>query len=195
MSFSKPPLKGIVKEIKQYEYHHHKTVIFFLVTAAAILVLDPQYFNIILGLIRNSGNYGLIGVAIAGFFFAYGLTVPVAAVALYAFGSVYNPFLVAAIAAASATAGDFIIFKIAKLRFAKHIEKLKRRGLLRRYSKWIHRFAPILAGFIIASPLPDELAAIFLGSLRFTEKQFVIFVYGAEFIGILIIASTGMALI
>ena len=190
-----PLLKGLFGGVKKYEYKHHKTVIFFLIVLLSIFVLDPKYFNTLLELIKTSGNYGLIGVAIAGFFFAYGLTIPIATVALYAFGGIYNPFLVALIAAATATAGDFIIFKIAKLRFAKHIEKFERKGMLRKYSKWIHRLAPILAGLIIASPLPDELAALFLGSLKFTEKQFVIFVYAAEFIGILLIASAGAALI
>jgi len=190
-----PPFKGIAKEVKQYEYKHHKTFMFLVITLFAILVLDPKYFNLLVETIKNGGSYGLVGVAIAGFFFAYGLTIPIATVALYAFGNVYNPFLVAAIAAAGATAGDFIIFKIAKLRFAKDIQKLERKGLLRKYSKWVHRLAPILAGLVIASPLPDELAAIFLGSLKFTEKQFVIFVYAAEFIGIFIIASAGAALI
>ncbi len=190
-----PVLKGITKELKQYEYTHHKTVMFFLIVFLSIIVLDPKYFNIIIELIKNSGNYGLIGVAIAGFFFAYGLTIPIATVALYAFGGVYNPFVVAALAAATATIGDFIIFKIAKLRFAKRIQKFERQGLLRKYSKWVHRFAPILAGIIIASPLPDELAALFLGSLKFTERQFIIFVYAAEFIGIFLIASAGSALI
>ncbi len=182
---------------KKYEARWERVIFLTAAVLVAIVITNPIYFGALESLIVGSGNWGYLGAAVAGFFFAYGLTIPIATVVLYALGGTLNPLLVALVAASTATAGDFIIFEISKQRLARHIVHLKRSGYIAKYAKrwgkWVHRAAPLVAGFIIASPLPDELAALFLGSLRFTERQFVAFVWAAEFVGILVIVVLGSA--
>lgn len=182
---------GTVKTIKGYEMKYENLLLLLISCIVVYMILTPPYLQVLEKAIRASGQYGYFGVLIAGSFFAYGITSPIAAAVLIAFGSSLNPILIAAIGAAGATFSDFIIFKFAKRKLSAEIERLKRRGMLKKYSKTIQHFAPLIAGFIIGSPLPDELAAGFLGAIKFSNKKFILFIYAAEFIGILALALIG----
>jgi hypothetical protein len=48
---------------------------------------------------------------------------------------------------------------------------------------------PVIAGLIIASPLPDELAVAIFGAVKYDVKKFLLFSYCFSFLGILAITS------
>jgi len=50
---------------------------------------------------------------------------------------------------------------------------------------------PVIAGLIIASPLPDEIGVALFGASKFEPKKFVFISYFLNFLGILIITSLG----
>ncbi len=53
---------------------------------------------------------------------------------------------------------------------------------------------PVIAGFIIGSPLPDEWAAVLLGAAKYGKKQFMIHAFSFNVVGIHIIAAIGSVL-
>jgi hypothetical protein len=56
---------------------------------------------------------------------------------------------------------------------------------------FLKKISPLIAGFIIASPLPDELAAVLLGSENYDYKKFLILAFVFNFLGILFIVGLG----
>lgn len=183
--------KNLFKEIKYEEIKYENLLLLLLVLLIVYFLITPKYFQMLQNIIESFGTYGYLGVFASGFFFTFAFTVPIATVVLIAFGSVLNPFLIALIGAAGATISDFIIFKISKRKLSREIEKLERKGFLKKHSKLVQHLAPLIAGFIIASPLPDEIGAAILGSMKFSDKKFIVFIFIVEFIGIFALATIG----
>lgn len=183
--------KSIIKEIKYEELKYENLLLLLIALLIVYFLITPKYFQILQNIIESFGGYGYLGVFAAGFFFTYAFTVPIATVVLIAFGSVLNPFLIALTGAAGATVSDFIIFKLSKRKLSGEIEKLEKRGFLKKHSKLVQHLAPLIAGFIIASPLPDEIGAAILGSMKFSDKKFIVFIFLVEFIGIFTLATVG----
>ena len=181
----------IAAGIKKYGIKYENLILLLASLTAALVILSPIYFRALESFILSFGEYGYLGVAVVGFFFAYGITTPIAMVGLAAFGSVLDPLFVALVGGTAAAVSDFIIYFFARRKLSATERKIEKKFLNKKYSRVWHAFAPIVAGFIIASPLPDELAAGILGALKFNKKRFLIFVWVAEVIGIFIIASVG----
>ncbi len=185
-------LKGFWKLVKKEELKYGNLLLLLVSLIVAYIVLTPSLFSVLVETIKSAHEYGLAGVFIAGLFFSYGLTTPVSIVVLYAFGSVFNPLAVAAVGAAGAAISDYIIYYFVKKNFSREFNTgLKKFGKL---SKYLHYLAPVIAGLIIASPLPDELGAAFLGAVKFEKRRFFIFAYFANFFGILLLAWLGSGL-
>ncbi len=184
----------IAHGIKRYGIKYENLALLLISLTAALVILTPTYFRALESFILSFGEYGYLGAAVVGFFFAYGITTPIAMVGLAAFGSVMDPLFVALIGGTAAAISDFIIYFFARRKLSSAEKKIEKKFLSKKYSRVWHAFAPIIAGLIIASPLPDELAAGILGALRFDKKRFLIFVWVAEVIGIFIIASVGKIL-
>ncbi len=184
-------LNFIINEVKKYGIKYENLALLLISLTAALVILTPTYFRGLESFILSFGEYGYLGVAVVGFFFAYGITTPIAMVGLAALGGVLDPLFVALIGGTAAAISDFIIYFFARRKLSSVERKIEKKFLNKKYSRVWHAFAPIIAGFIIASPLPDELAAGILGALRFDKKRFLIFVWVAEVIGIFVIASIG----
>jgi hypothetical protein len=128
----------------------------------------------------------------AGLFFTSAFTTIPAIAILGEIARDGNVITVAFFGAMGAVVGDFVIFTFVRDRLAEdllHMLSAKRQERLkhlveRRLFRWI---TPLLAGAIIASPLPDELAIAVLGSSRLRTALFLPFSFVANFIGILII--------
>ncbi|MFQ5762080.1 MAG: hypothetical protein ACE5PO_03505 [Candidatus Bathyarchaeia archaeon] len=57
-----------------------------------------------------------------------------------------------------------------------------------------HRLAPLAAGLLLASPIPDEVAASLFGVIHYSTQKFLLYSYFIKFGGILLIAYAGIAL-
>src|SRR3989344_5955191 len=181
----------IASGVKKYGIKYENLLLLLASLTAALVILSPVYFRALESFILSFGEYGYLGVAVVGFFFAYGITTPIATVGLAALGGVLDPIFVGLIGGTTAAISDFIIYFFARRKLSATERKIEKKFLNKKYSRVWHAAAPIVAGFIIASPLPDELAAGILGALRFDKKRFLIFVCVGEVIGIFIIASVG----
>lgn len=142
-------------------------------------------------------SMGYLGMFILGLFFAYGFTAAPATALLLIIAKEYNILLAGLIAGLGALVADLIIFNLIRHSFADEIEKLfKEKIVVYLYHKipsFIRKYLiPATAGFIIASPLPDEIGvSLFALSRNVSTKTFLIFSYVLNTIGILVILILG----
>lgn len=147
--------------------------------------------------------YWYIGSFFAGLFFVYGFTAAPATAILLILGKSENIILVGLVAGLGALLGDFIIFRLIQHSFADEIERVTR------WQFWLHfiRFSertpekikkyvtPVLAGFIIASPLPDEIGVSLLAaSGKISTPQFAKMAYLLNTAGIFVVLIIGASI-
>ncbi len=146
-------------------------------------------------------NLEYFGVFLAGIFFAYGFTAAPATAMLLILSKGQNIFFTGFIAGLGALAGDLIIFKFIRHSFADEIKKLSEERAINDLNNKIPAtlkkyFIIVLAGFIIASPLPDEIGVSLLAASQSTisTKIFSILSYFLNTLGIFAILLIGSAI-
>jgi membrane protein DedA with SNARE-associated domain len=190
----------IINRIEEFEWKHRNLIFLLLSVIIATIILKSAFIQ---DFIKNIGIFGYLGSFIVGLFFPYGLTTVPATATFLILAKDLNPFFVALIGAIGALISDYLIFRfIGKKvivsfeeiasdipkKLENDIEKTMRRI---RKSKIFHHLMPIIAGFIIATPLPDELVGILFGSVKFDMKKFLILSLVLHFITIFVIVSIG----
>ncbi|MBI4210820.1 MAG: hypothetical protein HY544_04925 [Candidatus Diapherotrites archaeon] len=150
--------------------------------------------------IRNSlESTGYAGTFAAGLFFSYGFTAAPATAALLVLGRHQNILLASLIAGLGALIADTIIFRVVRHSFEDEVKSLSREKsvtyVIERIPKPALKYlVPMLAGFIIASPLPDEIGVILLAaSSNVSGKAFTFFSFALNTIGIFVILYIGTA--
>src|SRR3989338_2239244 len=148
-------------------------------------------------------KYWPIGAFVGGLFFVYGFTAAPATVLLLFLGRENNLLLVGLIAGLGALAGDILIFKFVRHSFADEIERIWQWKIWLWFAELTKR-APaglrkyillVFAGFIIASPLPDEIGVLLLAaSQSISLKLFSILSYLLNTAGIFVILLIGASL-
>ncbi len=189
----------------KYKWKHKNLVFIFISTAAAVYVLTtPQLASII----EQSGSLGYLGALIAGFFFSSLFTTPLAAVSLILLGKTHDPLVVGFIGAFGALAADLIIYRAARKSIDNLSEEIAELKLfverhnpvhINPQSRILHELrihlAPVIAGLIIASPLPDELAIGILSATHYDKRKMVLLSYIANFTGIVLLAYIGRSVL
>ena len=150
----------------------------------------PPFHNFLL-------TFGYLGTFLTGVLFVYGFTAAPATAILLILAKEQNIFIAAFAAGFGALLGDLIIFKFIRHTFADEFKKLSKTkmlnylnskipGLLKKY------FVLVLAGFIIASPLPDEIGVLILAASKsIPTKVFSIISFILNTAGIFVILLIG----
>ena len=193
------------KKVEKFQWKYRNIILLAISFVLAYHVLKNVH---IVSFIESLGTFGYPASFIAGLFFTYGLTTVPATAAIYNLGQNLNPFLIAFIGAFGSVISDYLIFKFVRdklsheiIALSKAINRLRKpisslileEGLLvgswRKISrsKILQTLLPIIAGFIIASPLPDELGVALFGAIKFNPKKFIFIAYLFNFVGILAI--------
>jgi len=176
---------------------HSKMLLLLLTFAAAYIIFAGRDFlplhNILLGL-------GYFGTFLTGISFAYGFTAA-PATALFLILAKEQAILLAGLAGGfGALVGDLLIFRFVRYSFAGEIEKLSKGKKARRLNEKIppsvkRYLVPVLAGFIIASPLPDEIGiSLMAASSSISTKIFSILSFALNTAGIFVILLIGNAI-
>jgi hypothetical protein len=140
------------------------------------------------------------GTFFAGMMFSYGFTTPFAVALFLILGQQQNLLLAGLIGGLGALLSDLIIFKFIRHTFDNEIKLLAHEKLILYVEHKLprvvrHYIVPIIGGFIIASPLPDELGvAILASSLHLSTKKFIVLSYLFNTIGIIIMLAIGSTL-
>jgi len=189
----KSKTKKIIKEEKKfirYEWKHYNTILFFLVL---LLTLESFLTGSLERFLQNLGKYEYIGAIFAGFFYTYGITSPFSVAAFFILADMLDIWLLAFLGALSSIVSEFIIYDFTRIETKKLLKSQKIRGWKIPKLKYtsLKKLSLIIAGLIIASPLPDELAAVLLGSENYDYKKFLVLAFIFNFLGILFIVGLG----
>lgn len=161
-----------------------------LLIGSVILAICLAYSGYFKLFINSFGHLKIIGVFITGIFFGYAFTVAPASIVLMQFTNYYNPLIISSIGALGTMIGDLLIFNVIKNHLPKELENLAKKSKIRKFKKtklgWL---IPVIAGFIIASPLPDEIGISLLGIAKYETKKFMVLSFALNFIGILILTT------
>lgn len=184
------------RDFLDFKFKYKNLVFLFISFILAYFLLKSEFLE---NVIEQAGSYGYVGVLFIGMFFSYGLTTPIALAVFYKMGAFYNPFILAAIGAVGAIISDYLIFKLVKdvlwdeiILFMKENKiKFPRLKKFLTKNKWGSYVLPMIAGFIIASPLPDELGAALFAMIKFDIKKFIFIAYFLNFSGLLVTAYLG----
>ena len=145
-------------------------------------------------------SLGYIGTFLAGAMFAYGFTAAPATAIFLILAKEQNILLAGFIGGFGALIGDLIIFNFIRYSFADEVEKLSNEKVVKYINhntpkSFKHYLLPVVAGFIIASPLPDEIGVTLLSASRnISLKIFSIVSYALNTAGIFVILFIGNAI-
>lgn len=131
---------------------------------------------------------------LGGAFFSFGFTAAFAVAMFIELADTVHPFTGALIAGFGAVISDLLIFRFIRLSFQDEFEKLKLSRLLQKIKEiFDHHLSEKIkeyvlwtfAGFLIASPLPDEFGVTLLsGMTNIKQRTFVIIAFCLNTIGI-----------
>jgi uncharacterized membrane protein YdjX (TVP38/TMEM64 family) len=174
-------------------WRYRYLVLFTIGIIAAIFVLTSSPIK---SLISSAGTWGYVGAFIVGAFYTYSISSPPAAAVFYVLAQSLNPFVAAALGGLGAMLGDLVIFKFIKTDILPEAKLLAHDLKLPniRDGKMLHiikKIAPFIAGFIIASPLPDEIGAAMFGAIKYDTRKFLVISWLCNSTGLLVIALLG----
>lgn len=195
-----------IRRIEKYQWKYHNILFLALSFVVAFYMLKNSQ---IVSFIEGLGIIGYPASIIGGILFSYGITTAPAIAILFNLSETHNPILIALIGAIGSVIGNYMIFKFVRDNLLDEINTLSKemktltkpvstlffweelrvriwRTISR--SKIWQMIIPVIAGFILASPLPDEIGVAIFGAVKFDPKKFFAISYILHFIGILAIA-------
>ncbi len=190
--FGKPTTKELVKILLK-KIRYPKLILLILSIFIGYLIYKDGnnfYFHQMLE------TLGYFGTFIAGFFFFYGFTTSVSIASLLVLSPLQNFWLASFIALTGAILGNFFVFRFMRISIVNELDDLSKNKLLKIIIKKLEDKIPLFvrsyilpafAGFIAATPLPDELAVALLywskntsivifSAISFTVSIFGIFI-------------------
>lgn len=156
--------------------------------------------GILMDLLLSTRHILFLNSFISGFFFTSVFTTAPAIAALAEISRIDSLVSTALVGALGAMCGDFLIFNFMKDRFSRHVMELVQvRGLSRRlktlfklrFFRWL---TFLIGGFIIASPLPDEIGLSLLGFSKMRTAWFLVLSFSFNFLGIVLIGLAARAI-
>ena len=149
--------------------------------------------QILAKILASTQGLEIIGSFLAGTFFTSIFTTAPAIVVLGEIAKTNSIFLTAFLGGFGALVGDLVIFWFIRDRLSEHLTHLvSNKGCMTRlkiltkfrFFKWL---TFLVAGLIIASPLPDELGISLLGFSKTRTSLFIPLSFAFNFLGILLI--------
>lgn len=182
-------MKDIITGIK-----YHKLILLIITFGLAYSLFQNwetlPFHNFVLSL-------GYFGTFLAGILFAYGFTAAPATALLLILAQEQNFWIAGLLGGVGALVGDYLIFRFIRHSLDDELRKLAREKPVRYVNRKIPalikiHLIPVIAGFIIASPLPDEIGVSLLAvSRHISTKVFLVISYVLNTLGILVILAMG----
>lgn len=175
---------------------HDVAVVSLSVVIALILVKT----HVLASILTSSKELEWLGSFIAGMFFTSIFTTAPATIALGEIAHANSVVVTAFLGALGAVTGDLIIFRFMKDRVSDHLAELARQNIKGKMLKSIFELkffrwiTFLIAGLILASPLPDELGVSLLGFSKMKTSSFMILSFISNFAGIMLIGLVAKSL-
>lgn len=144
-------------------------------------------------------SHGYVSMFIAGFLFSYGFTTPIAIGFFVTLAPQVSLLPAAFLAAIGAVSADLLIFRFIRSSFLDELEKLQMTLLFQKIKDLFHAHVSdklkkyvlwTLAGFLIASPLPDEFGvSLISGFTNINRATFAAIAFVCDFVGILVVLA------
>ncbi|MBS3104646.1 hypothetical protein J4234_00140 [Candidatus Woesearchaeota archaeon] len=180
-----------------YMHKYPKLLLLFITFIAAYLLFYSRNYKPLQDFILSLGYSGTF---VAGLIFAYGFTAAPATAIFLILAEHQNIYIASLIGGLGSLVGDLFIFSFIRSSFIDEIRKLSRENAVlyinhktpNIFKKYL---LPVVAGFIIASPLPDEIGVSLLAvSKNISMKIFSAISYMLNTAGIFVILMIGSAL-
>ena len=157
-----------MKRKGKYEKKYPKMVTLILTLFLAYIIFHERNN---LAFLSTLNDLGTGGVFIAGLLFSYGFTSGPATAIFLTLGKQHNTIITALIGGAGALIADITIYTLIRTTMVDEIERIEREPIFKKVKSILPRtirryILPILGGFIIASPLPDEMGIALLASIK-----------------------------
>lgn len=181
----------------QFKIKYPKLLLLLLTFVLAYLLFTGRDFTAIHDALEA---LGYLGTFITGVLFTYGFTAAPATAILLILAKEQNIVIAGLIAGLGALTGDWIIFKLIRSSFSDEIRRLSNGKMMKAINHTIPSIIKkhlliVIAGFVIASPLPDEIGvSLMAASKRISPKLFTLLSYLLNTLGIFLILSIGQAL-
>ena len=179
---------------RAYMAKYPKFLLFFITVMLSYLIFSSSaslpFRNAVISL-------GYVGTFLAGIFFAYSYTAAPATALFLILAKEQNIFITGLVGGLGALVGDLVIFSFISISFKDEISKLAHEKIViyldQKFPYNIKKYLiPIFAGFIIASPLPDELGIALLAiSQHISIKIFALLSFVLNTLGIFAILYVG----
>lgn len=198
------PLKNIDKFRRSRDFRYlvrfryPKLLLLIVSIAAAYIIFTNPTISLI---IKSFENLSYIGIFIFGMLFSFGFSAPFA-IGFFLSVEPNNIFLAAIVGGIGALVSDIMIFRMIKVSFQDEFDILKNEKVVRKIRTLIKKNFSIkltnyllffIAGFLIASPLPDEAGVSILAGLTSVNLKILgILSFIFNTIGIYIILIIGM---
>ena len=161
-----------------------------------LLIIFLYTTGILESFILSLHQFEYAGAFVAGLFYSYGMTTPFAIAVLAVMAQNTNPFVLALLGALGATTSDLLLLRAFSGEVGKEIRITKDFSFTVPESKSLplpgRLLFSIIGGFVLMSPLPDELGVILLGISRIEAWKFAILSFVFKYIGVLAIAGISL---
>ena len=161
-----------------FRYKYEKICLLFLSILFAYLLFTNDF---VFSQITKLNYFGYIGVFFAGILSSFGFTAPFSIGFFIAFEP-ENILLAAILAGLGSVIADLIIFRFVKNYFADEFVLLKKEKIFIKFEKFLERdfgtkfvnhLMYVLAGILIATPLPDEIGVAMIAGLTKVNQKFL----------------------
>ena len=179
---------------KSFKLKYPKLLLLLITFVLAHIIFSGRNFQPLNDVLSSLGYFGTF---LAGILFVYGFTAAPATAILLIIAKEQNIILAGLIAGLGALAGDLLIFRFIRHSFADETGELSKEKSLNyinnKIPKTLKKYSILtLAGFIIASPLPDEIGVSLLAvATTVSTKVFSVISYILNTAGIFVILLMG----
>ncbi|MBI2022006.1 hypothetical protein HYS93_03990 [Candidatus Daviesbacteria bacterium] len=177
-------------------------LVFISVIFVLLIFLSLSFYNngLLEKVLLFLKPFGFLPEFLAGMLYTSFLTAPISVAALFILSRFNSPLVIALVAGLGSMIADLVIFKFFRYLLFGKSSPIASNEIIRaivkslRTSKIFRKFAPIIGGIIIASPLPDELGLMVLGVTNIKTGRVALLTYSLNTVGILVISQTASVL-
>lgn len=148
--------------------------------AVAIFILDSE---IVQSLILRLTPIKYVAEFVAGMFYTSLITTPISIAMLASIAETSNIYFIAAVGGLGAVCGDFLLMNVFS-KLSREIKIKKKPKIIKKIPAY---FLRVIGIFCLILPVPDEVAMALLGISKIQIKTFILIVYPAKAMGILLV--------